>query len=92
MRLLPAAVGSARPMPAAQPLGKFHRKGLSRWLAHGPNLTIRKLMRWSKTLMRPDGDADMRIASIAPVHGFTVITANLRDFQRVPNPPVQNWI
>jgi len=38
------------------------------------------------------GDADMRIAAIALAHGFTVITANLRDFQRVPNLPVQNWI
>ena len=38
------------------------------------------------------GDADMKIASIALVHGFTVVTANLRDFQRVPNLPVQNWI
>lgn len=37
------------------------------------------------------GDADMRIASIALVHGFAVITANLRDFQRVPNLHVQNW-
>ena len=38
------------------------------------------------------GDADMRIAFIALVHGFAVITANLRDFQRVPNLHVQNWI
>lgn len=38
------------------------------------------------------GDADMRIASIALVQRLTVITGNLRDFQRVPNLPVQNWI
>ena len=40
----------------------------------------------------PIGDADMRIAAIALVHGFAVITANLRDFQRVPDLLVQNWI
>ena len=40
----------------------------------------------------PIGDADMRIAAIALVHGFAVITANLGDFQRVPDLLVQNWI
>ena len=38
------------------------------------------------------GDADMRIASIALVRGLTVVTRNLRHFQRVPNLTMQNWI
>lgn len=38
------------------------------------------------------GDADIRIASIALVRGLTVVTRNLRHFQRVHNLKVQNWI
>ena len=38
------------------------------------------------------GEADMRIASIALARGLTVITGNVREFRRVPNLPVQNWI
>ena len=38
------------------------------------------------------GDADMRIASIALARGLTVITGNVKEFRRVPNLPVQNWI
>lgn len=38
------------------------------------------------------GDADIRIASIALVRGLTVVTGNLRHFQRVPNLIVQNWM
>ena len=38
------------------------------------------------------GDADIRIASIALARGLTVVTRNLRHFQRVPDLKVQNWI
>ena len=38
------------------------------------------------------GDSDIRIASIALVQGLTVVTGNLRHFQRVPNLNVQNWL
>ena len=38
------------------------------------------------------GDADMRIASIALARGLTVITGNVKEFRRVPNLPVQNWM
>ena len=40
----------------------------------------------------PIGDADLRIAAIARVHGLTVITGNVRHFQRVPGLPVENWM
>ena len=38
------------------------------------------------------GDADLRIASIALVGGLTVVTRNVRHFQRVPGLPVENWL
>ncbi|HEX5270282.1 MAG TPA: type II toxin-antitoxin system VapC family toxin [Gemmataceae bacterium] len=34
---------------------------------------------------------DLRIAAIALENGATVVTGNLRDFQRVPSLPVENW-
>lgn len=39
----------------------------------------------------PIGDADTRIASIALVRDLTVITSNVRHFQRVPGLAVENW-
>ena len=40
----------------------------------------------------PVGDADLRIASIALARGLTVVTANTRHFERVPDLRVENWI
>ena len=40
----------------------------------------------------PIGDADTRIAAIALVHDLTVVTANVRHFERVPGLPVENWL
>ena len=40
----------------------------------------------------PTGDADLRIASIALVRGLTVVTANTRHFERVPDLAVENWL
>jgi tRNA(fMet)-specific endonuclease VapC len=34
---------------------------------------------------------DLRIAAIALEHAGTVVTRNLRDFQRIPNLPVVDW-
>ena len=34
---------------------------------------------------------DLRIAAIVLEHSGTVVTRNVRDFQRVPNLPVENW-
>jgi predicted nucleic acid-binding protein len=39
----------------------------------------------------PLGEADLRIAAVALAHGFTVITGNVRHFQRVPGLSVENW-
>jgi tRNA(fMet)-specific endonuclease VapC len=38
------------------------------------------------------GDADLRIASIALTHDLTVVTANVRHFQKVPGLAVDNWL
>ncbi len=37
------------------------------------------------------GKMDLRIAAITLEHGGTVVTRNLRDFQRIPNLPVVDW-
>ena len=38
------------------------------------------------------GTMDLKIAAIAIVHGALLLSANLRDFQQVPNLRVANWI
>ena len=40
----------------------------------------------------PLHEADLRIASIALVHNLTLITANTRHFERVPDLEVANWL
>ena len=40
----------------------------------------------------PVGDSDVRIAAIALVHGLTVVTGNVRHFERVPGLMVENWL
>ncbi len=40
----------------------------------------------------PIGDADMRIASIALANDLTVVTGNVRHFERVETLRVENWI
>ncbi|MGH2459952.1 MAG: PIN domain-containing protein [Chloroflexota bacterium] len=40
----------------------------------------------------PIGDADLRIAAVALVHNLTVVTRNIRHFERVPGLTVENWI
>ena len=40
----------------------------------------------------PIGDADLRIAAIAATHQLTVVTANIRHFERVPGITVENWL
>jgi tRNA(fMet)-specific endonuclease VapC len=37
------------------------------------------------------GKMDLRIAAITLEIGGTVVTRNLRDFQRIPNLRVENW-
>jgi predicted nucleic acid-binding protein len=40
----------------------------------------------------PLADADLRIASIALARNLTVITGNVRHFNRVPGLTVENWL
>lgn len=40
----------------------------------------------------PLGDADLRIGAIALARGLTVVTGNVRHFQRIPNVTVENWL
>jgi len=40
----------------------------------------------------PIGDADMRIAAIGLVHELTLVTGNVRHFDRVPALSVENWL
>ncbi|HKI36573.1 MAG TPA: type II toxin-antitoxin system VapC family toxin [Gemmataceae bacterium] len=38
------------------------------------------------------GRGDLLIASIALAHGATLVSRNLRDFQRIPDLSVVNWV
>lgn len=40
----------------------------------------------------PIGDADLRIASIALDRDLTVVTGNVRHFEKVPGLAVENWL
>jgi predicted nucleic acid-binding protein len=40
----------------------------------------------------PLGDADLRIGCIALAHGLTMVTGNVRHFERIPGLTVENWI
>lgn len=38
------------------------------------------------------GDADIRIASIALSHNLTLVTGNVRHFERIPGLSLENWL
>lgn len=48
-----------------------------------------KLLRSQKIRI---GTMDLKIAAIALVNGSTLLSANLRDFQQVPNLHVEDWL
>jgi predicted nucleic acid-binding protein len=41
---------------------------------------------------KPLAEPDLRIASIALTHDLTLVTANTRHFERVPNLRLENWL
>ena len=41
---------------------------------------------------RPIGEADLRIGAIALARDLTVVTGNVRHFQRIPELLVENWL
>jgi tRNA(fMet)-specific endonuclease VapC len=56
----------------------FVQAALARWdTLRGLKLNVRKM--------------DLRIAAITLENAGILVTRNLRDFQRVPNLPLQNW-
>jgi tRNA(fMet)-specific endonuclease VapC len=44
------------------------------------------------TMGRPIGPYDMMIAGHARAHGLTLVTNNIREFERVPGLLLENWI
>ena len=44
-----------------------------------------------KALTLKIGKMDLRIAAIAQERGATLVTRNLRDFQRIPNLALEDW-
>ncbi|MCL2101774.1 MAG: type II toxin-antitoxin system VapC family toxin [Fibromonadales bacterium] len=40
----------------------------------------------------PIGGMDMLIAAQAIAHGFTLVTHNIREFQRIPNLKCETWV
>ena len=40
----------------------------------------------------PLGDADLRIGAIASALGLTMVTGNVRPFQRIPGLTIENWL
>ena len=40
----------------------------------------------------PLGDVDLHIGAIALTRGLTMVTGNLRHFQRIPDLTVENWL
>ncbi|UEX77379.1 hypothetical protein [Sediminicurvatus halobius] len=41
---------------------------------------------------QPIGSMDLLIAAHTLALGYTLITNNLREFARVPNLPLENWV
>ncbi len=46
---------------------------------------------WLRKLARNVGKNDLRIAAIALENNATIVTRNLRDFQRVPGLMIEDW-
>ena len=51
-----------------------------------------KLRKYLESMGQPIGPMDMLIAAHALSLGATVVTNNIREFQRVPDLTVENWV
>ena len=79
---------------------KRRLKMINRVIAHLPILPYDAdaAMKFSKikadleSAGRTIGDSDTQIAAIALVHGLTVVTGNVKHFQRVEELQVENWL
>lgn len=56
--------------------------------AAGDYATIRTVLERSGIVI---GERDLQIAAIARANGFTVVTHNVKEFERVPGLPVEDW-
>lgn len=58
----------------------------------GLNMAAMARFRWLVGLKLNVGPNDLRIAATALEYDLTVVTRNLRDFERVPGLQVENWV
>jgi tRNA(fMet)-specific endonuclease VapC len=64
---------------------------LARWrILPYTEAAVGRVDQW-KSLRLNVSTMDLRIAAIAVEHGGTVVTRNVRDFQRIPGVNVENW-
>jgi tRNA(fMet)-specific endonuclease VapC len=67
-------------------------EALRRWPLLAWDRRAEALMeRWAQSRLGI-GTMDIRIAAIAQAHGHTLLSRNLRDFERVPDLKVENWL
>lgn len=88
-------------------LGKYRNESHKSAQGHAALVqTVRYFHAWNILLFNEEADAifrqlqrrririgtqDLRISAIALLHGFTVVTVNIRDFVQIPDLKVENW-
>ena len=53
---------------------------------------VAELFEWLRQQRPRIGTTDLKIAAIAIVHEALLLSANLRDFRRIPNLCVEDWV